>query len=179
MAQADAGVLRREEVGLGGKGGGVRFSRGVQGQQSGTGNTKEGDGDGVNCVNEGGRLCDTEYPLTGKQDMGARGGYRGSRGYENNNAVSDEEGCGDNTVGTPRGARPQGGQIMIFPYFISVHMKFQLVLSTGDIFETIFYCIITSYSLSIEDRFLDNHFVSSTNYTGVSWYSKCRGEILA
>ena len=30
-------------------------------------------------------------------------------------------------------------QTIIFPYFISVYMKFQVVLSTGDIFETIIY----------------------------------------
>ena len=33
----------------------------------------------------------------------------------------------------------------------------------------------TSYSLSIDQRFLDNQFVSSMNDTDFSWYSKCGG----
>ena len=54
-------------------------------------------------------------------------------------------------------------QIVIFPYFISVYVKCQIVLSTGGIFENIFYYIVTRYSLSIEQIFLDNKFVTSTN----------------
>ena len=54
-------------------------------------------------------------------------------------------------------------------------MKSQVVLSTGGIFGTIFYCIVTSYSLSIEQRFLDNQFVSSVNDTDFAWYSNCGG----
>ena len=54
-------------------------------------------------------------------------------------------------------------------------MKYQLVLSTGGIFENIFYCSVIRYSLSIEQNFLDNQFVSSTNDTDFCWYSKCGG----
>ena len=70
-------------------------------------------------------------------------------------------------------------QIIIFPYFISLRMKFEVVLSTYRIFETIFYCSVASYSLSIEQYFLDENFVSSKNDTGFAWYSKCGGEMLA
>ena len=62
-----------------------------------------------------------------------------------------------------------------YPIFISVHMKYQLVLSKGGIFETIFYCIATRYSLSIEQRLLKNQFISSTDDTNFSWCSKCGG----
>ena len=54
-------------------------------------------------------------------------------------------------------------------------MKSQVVISTGRIFETIYYFIITSYPLSIEKRFLYNQFVSSTNDTDFAWYSKYGG----
>ena len=40
-------------------------------------------------------------------------------------------------------------QIIILPYFISVHMKYQVVLSTGGIFETIFNYRVIIYYLSI------------------------------
>ena len=65
-------------------------------------------------------------------------------------------------------------QIIIFPYLISEHIKFQVFLSTGGIFD--FFCSVTSYSLSIEQRFLDEQFVSSVNDTGFAWYSKCVGD---
>ena len=39
-----------------------------------------------------------------------------------------------------------------------------------------FYCIITSYSLSIEQQFLYNQFLSSANDTNYSWYNKCGEE---
>ena len=52
-------------------------------------------------------------------------------------------------------------------------MKSQVVLSTSGVFENIFYCSVTSFSLSAEQVFLDNHFVSITNDTGFAWYSKC------
>ena len=67
-------------------------------------------------------------------------------------------------------------QIIIFPYFISVHMKYQLVFSKWGIFETIYYHIVTSYSLSTDQCFLNNQFVSSKNGTDFSWYSKCGGK---
>ena len=54
-------------------------------------------------------------------------------------------------------------------------MKSQVVLSTIGIFETIFYCSFTSYYLSVEHIFLDNHFLSGTNDTDFDWYSKCGG----
>ena len=54
-------------------------------------------------------------------------------------------------------------------------MKFQVVLSTGRIFEAIFYLSVTRYSLSIEKRFLGNKCVSITNDTSFAWYSKCGG----
>ena len=43
-----------------------------------------------------------------------------------------------------------------YPIFIFVHMKYQVVQSTGGTFVTIFYCRATSYSLSIEHNFVDN-----------------------
>ena len=39
-----------------------------------------------------------------------------------------------------------------------------------------FYCRVARYSLSIEQRSLDNQFVSSKNDTDFDWYSKCEGE---
>ena len=65
---------------------------------------------------------------------------------------------------------------LLFLYFISVHMKFQVLLSTGGVFETFIFSD-TSYSLSIEQHLLDNPFVSSANDTGFAWYSKYGGEI--
>ena len=55
-------------------------------------------------------------------------------------------------------------------------MKFQVLLSTGGVFETFIFSD-TSYSLSIEQHLLDNPFVSSANDTGFAWYSKYGGEI--
>ena len=63
----------------------------------------------------------------------------------------------------------------ISPYFISFPMKFQVVISKSRIFETFLYCVVTSYSLSIEKCLFDKHFVASTNYTDFYWYSKCGG----
>ena len=54
-------------------------------------------------------------------------------------------------------------------------MKFQVVISKSRIFETFLYCVVTSYSLSIEKCLFDKHFVASTNYTDFYWYSKCGG----
>ena len=54
-------------------------------------------------------------------------------------------------------------------------MKPQVVISTGIIFETVLCCSVTIYYLSIDQCFLDNQFVSGTNYTGFSWYSKYGG----
>ena len=51
----------------------------------------------------------------------------------------------------------------------------QVVISTGGIFATIFYCDATIYSPSIEQSFLDNQFLSSANDTGFDWYSKYGG----
>ena len=42
--------------------------------------------------------------------------------------------------------------------------------------KSVFYCGVTSYSISIEQHFLGNQFVSSTNDTDFAWYSKCGGE---
>ena len=61
-----------------------------------------------------------------------------------------------------------------YPIFIYFRIKFQVVISTVVIFETIFYRV-TSYSLSIKQRFLCSQFISSTNYTYFAWYSKCGG----
>ena len=64
-----------------------------------------------------------------------------------------------------------------YPIFITVHMKYQVVISTVGIFKTIFYWRVTSYSLSIDNNFLGDHFVSRTNDTDFSLYSKCgRGD---
>ena len=65
--------------------------------------------------------------------------------------------------------------MIYYPIFISVHIKSQVVLSKGGIFETIFYFSITSYYLSIEKHLTYNQFVSNTNDTGFDWYSKCGG----
>ena len=55
-------------------------------------------------------------------------------------------------------------------------MKFQVVLSTGGIFETIIFCRDTSYYLSIDHYLFDNQFVSIMNNTGLDWYSKRGGK---
>ena len=55
-------------------------------------------------------------------------------------------------------------------------MKFQAVISTGGISETIHFCSVTRYYLSIEQNFIGNQFVSSKNDTGFSLYSKREGE---
>ena len=65
--------------------------------------------------------------------------------------------------------------IYYFPYYISKHMKFEVVLLTGRIFETIFFCV-TSYSFSIDQSFIDNTFLSSTNDDAFDWYSNCGGK---
>ena len=39
-----------------------------------------------------------------------------------------------------------------------------------------FYCDVTSYSLSIDKRFLGNQCVSITDDTDFAWYSKCGGK---
>ena len=54
-------------------------------------------------------------------------------------------------------------------------MKFQAVISTGGISETIHFCSVTRYYLSIEQNFIGNQFVSSKNDTGFSLYSKREG----
>ena len=43
--------------------------------------------------------------------------------------------------------------VAIFPSLISVHMKSQVILSTGRIFETILYFGVKSYSLSTDQPF--------------------------
>ena len=55
---------------------------------------------------------------------------------------------------------------------ISVHMKYQVLLSTGGTFENISNCRVTSYSLSIQQRFIDNQCISDTNDTDFAWYIK-------
>ena len=54
-------------------------------------------------------------------------------------------------------------------------MKPQLVILTGGIFETISYCNVTSYYLSIEHSLLNNQFLSSANDTDLFWYCKYGG----
>ena len=54
-------------------------------------------------------------------------------------------------------------------------MKSQVVLSTGGMFETIFYCRFTRYPLSIIHSPLDDNFLSSTNDTDFAWFSKFIG----
>ena len=64
----------------------------------------------------------------------------------------------------------------LFPHIsFLLHINLQVVISTSRIFETIFYCSVTSYSLSVDQSLLDNNFVSSKNDTDFAWYSKCGG----
>ena len=56
-------------------------------------------------------------------------------------------------------------------------MKFQLVLSTGGMYEKKYFSI-TMYFISIDQHFLYKQFVSSVNNTVFVWYSKCGGGIL-
>ena len=52
-------------------------------------------------------------------------------------------------------------------------MKYQIVISTGSIFEIIFYYSVKIYSLRTEQSLLDKQFVSSIKDTGFDWYGKC------
>ena len=55
-------------------------------------------------------------------------------------------------------------------------MKYKVVLSTVRIFEPIFIAALQAiYSLSIDQFFLGNQFVSSNNDTTFAWYSNCGG----
>ena len=58
---------------------------------------------------------------------------------------------------------------IILSYFISVHMKYQVVLLTSGIFSS---CIVTRYTLWIEQRFLNNKFLPGVTGTSFAWYRR-------